>query len=34
MNAELATLGSRFTQNVLDEVNAAAVVVDDERLTA
>jgi peptidyl-dipeptidase Dcp len=29
MNAELATLGSRFTQNVLDEVNAAAVVVDD-----
>ncbi|HUG73408.1 MAG TPA: M3 family metallopeptidase [Steroidobacteraceae bacterium] len=29
MNAELATLGTRFTQNVLDEVNAAAVVVDD-----
>ena len=29
MNAELATLGSRFTQNVLDEVNASAVVVDD-----
>jgi peptidyl-dipeptidase Dcp len=29
MNSELATLGSRFTQNVLDEVNAAAVVVDD-----
>jgi peptidyl-dipeptidase Dcp len=29
MNVELATLGSRFTQNVLDEVNAAAVVVDD-----
>jgi peptidyl-dipeptidase Dcp len=29
MNAELSTLGSRFTQNVLDEVNAAAVVVDD-----
>src|SRR6185369_11301292 len=29
MNAELATLGSQFTQNVLDEVNAAAVVVDD-----
>jgi peptidyl-dipeptidase Dcp len=29
LNAELATLGSKFTQNVLDEVNAAAVVVDD-----
>src|SRR6185369_12843141 len=29
MNAELATLGSKFTKNVLDEVNAAAVVVDD-----
>jgi peptidyl-dipeptidase Dcp len=31
MNAELATLGNHFTQNVLDEVNAAAVVVDDVR---
>lgn len=29
LNAELATLGSRFTQNVLDEVNASAVVVED-----
>jgi peptidyl-dipeptidase Dcp len=29
LNAELATLQSTFTQNVLDEVNAAAVVVDD-----
>jgi peptidyl-dipeptidase Dcp len=29
MNAELAALSSQFTQNVLDEVNAAAVVVDD-----
>src|SRR5690606_11680560 len=31
MNAELAALGSQFTQNVLDEVNASAVVVDDAR---
>ncbi len=29
MNAELADLGTKFSQNVLDEVNAAAVVVDD-----
>jgi peptidyl-dipeptidase Dcp len=29
INAELASLSSRFTQNVLDEVNASAVVVDD-----
>ena len=29
MNAELAELNSQFTQNVLDEVNAAAVVVSD-----
>ena len=29
MNEELATLGSQFSQNVLDEVNASAVVVDD-----
>ena len=29
INSEMATLSSRFTQNVLDEVNAAAVVVDD-----
>ncbi len=28
INARLATLSSRFTQNVLDEVNASAVVVD------
>lgn len=28
-NAELATLTSQFSQNVLDEVNASAVVVDD-----
>ena len=28
INARLAALSSRFTQNVLDEVNAAAVVVD------
>ena len=30
INAELATLSSRFTQNVLDEVNASAVVVETE----
>ena len=29
MNAELANLGTTFNQNVLAEVNAAAVVVDD-----
>jgi peptidyl-dipeptidase Dcp len=29
MNAELATLESQFSQNVLDEVNASALVVDD-----
>ncbi len=29
MNAEVATIGSKFTQAVLDEVNAAAVIVDD-----
>jgi peptidyl-dipeptidase Dcp len=34
MNAELATLGSQFSQNVLDEVNAAAVVVDDVKQLA
>ncbi|KHL63166.1 M3 family metallopeptidase [Xanthomonas euvesicatoria pv. euvesicatoria] len=31
MNAELANLGTTFSQNVLAEVNAAAVVVDDVR---
>src|SRR5690606_8921669 len=31
MNTELAALSSRFSQNVLDEVNASAVVVDDVR---
>ena len=30
MNAELATLGTAFSQNVLGEVNAAAVSVDTE----
>ncbi len=30
INARLASLGSTFTRNVLDEVNAAAVVVEDE----
>jgi len=29
MNAELARLGTQFSQNVLNEVNASAVVVDD-----
>jgi peptidyl-dipeptidase Dcp len=29
MNAELADLNAQYSQNVLDEVNAAAVVVDD-----
>ncbi len=29
MNAELANLGTQFSQNVLSEVNATAVVVDD-----
>jgi peptidyl-dipeptidase Dcp len=29
MNAELAALDSQFSQNVLDEVNLSAVVVDD-----
>jgi peptidyl-dipeptidase Dcp len=29
MNAELANLGTQFSQNVLNEVNASAVVVDD-----
>ncbi len=29
MNSELAALGSQFSQNVLDEVNRSAVVVDD-----
>ncbi|MET0281596.1 MAG: M3 family metallopeptidase [Steroidobacteraceae bacterium] len=29
MNVELATLSSRFSQNVLDEVNASVLVVDD-----
>ncbi|RPI63369.1 MAG: M3 family peptidase [Lysobacterales bacterium] len=31
INAELAELGSQFTENVLDEVNASAVVVDDAK---
>ncbi|SVA90504.1 uncharacterized protein METZ01_LOCUS143358, partial [marine metagenome] len=31
INAELATLGTAFGQNVLDEVNAAAVSVDTEQ---
>ncbi|MGH9380436.1 MAG: M3 family metallopeptidase [Thermoanaerobaculia bacterium] len=30
INAELATLGSEFSQKVLEEVNASAVVVDSE----
>jgi peptidyl-dipeptidase Dcp len=30
MNAEMARLGTQFSQNVLNEVNASAVVVDDE----
>jgi peptidyl-dipeptidase Dcp len=29
INAELATLGTQFSENVLNEVNAAAVVVED-----
>ncbi|QDH70225.1 M3 family metallopeptidase [Marilutibacter alkalisoli] len=29
MNAEMASLGTQFTDNVLSEVNASAVVVDD-----
>ena len=32
MNAELANLNTQFSQNVLDEVNAAAVIVDDVKL--
>jgi peptidyl-dipeptidase Dcp len=31
INAELASLSSQFSQNVLDEVNASAVVVEDVR---
>lgn len=31
MNAEMARLGTQFSQNVLNEVNASAVVVDDVR---
>jgi peptidyl-dipeptidase Dcp len=31
INAELAALASQFNQNVLDEANASAVVVDDVR---
>ena len=31
INAELATLGTAFSQNVLEEVNAAAVSVDTEQ---
>ncbi len=31
MNAELAALGTQFSQNVLKEVNGSAVVVDDAR---
>ncbi|MCD7098749.1 M3 family metallopeptidase [Stenotrophomonas sp. MMGLT7] len=30
MNAELARLGTQFSQNVLNEVNASAVVVEDK----
>ena len=30
MNAELAKLGTQFSQNVLNEVNASAVVVEDK----
>jgi peptidyl-dipeptidase Dcp len=29
MNAELANLGTQFSQNVLDEVNESALVIDD-----
>src|SRR5690606_21480104 len=29
MNAELANLGTKFSQNVLAEVNASAITVDD-----
>ncbi|WP_454830519.1 M3 family metallopeptidase [Pseudoxanthomonas wuyuanensis] len=31
MNAELAMLGTQFSQNVLDEVNESALVVDDAK---
>ncbi|WP_411831881.1 M3 family metallopeptidase [Pseudoxanthomonas mexicana] len=31
MNGELARLGSQFSQNVLDEVNASALVIDDAK---
>jgi peptidyl-dipeptidase Dcp len=34
MNAELAALGTQFSQNVLKEVNASAVVVDDVKQLA
>ena len=34
MNAELARLGTRFDQNVLNEVNASAVVFDDAEALA
>lgn len=34
MNAELASLGTRFSQNVLKETNAGAVVVDDAQQLA
>jgi peptidyl-dipeptidase Dcp len=34
MNVELATLSSQFSQNVLDEVNASALVVDDVKQLA
>ncbi len=34
MNAELATLQTQFTQNVLAEVNASAVLVDDRAILA
>ena len=34
MNAELATLGTKFSQNVLAEVNASAVVVDTPRASS
>lgn len=34
MNAELAALGTQFSQNVLKEVNASAVVVDDAKQLA
>ena len=34
VNAELATLGTQFSQNVLAEVNASAIVIDDVKQLA